>query len=64
MKKSTFIFLFPIFLFVFIFKTYSQENAGKEYVKKPKGTAILITGAAARIPQEAACLKPFITREC
>jgi predicted acylesterase/phospholipase RssA len=57
MKKSTFFFLFPIFLFVFVFKTYSQENTGKEYVKKSKGTAILITGAAARIPQEAALLE-------
>lgn len=57
MKKQSLAFLLSIFV-LFVFQT--SCNKTKQVPKQPEtssGTAILITGAAARIPQEAALLE-------
>lgn len=57
MKTQGLWFVTIAFLILPVFKTKSQSFSEKYFVKEPQGTAIIITGAAARIPQEAALLE-------
>lgn len=58
MKKNSLIsLLMPILFSANIFQTGAQNITAKVSARPPEGTAVLITGAAARIPQEAALLE-------
>ncbi|MBN2773919.1 MAG: patatin-like phospholipase family protein [Prolixibacteraceae bacterium] len=57
MKSFLFKFLLLILMFAASYKIYSQDFSTEQFKKPPQGTAIIITGAAARIPQEAALLE-------
>ena len=64
MKKITLPFILIILIAVFISFITTKDDTIKETVtSKPRnGTAIIMTGAAARIPQEAALLEELDKR--
>lgn len=62
MKPFCLSVLFVFFLFVGVKKSDSQEIQKTKFLREPEGTAILITGAAARIPQEAALLESLYSK--
>jgi len=62
MKTFCLSVLFVIFLFAGVKKSDSQKIQNTKYLREPEGTAILITGAAARIPQEAALLESLYNK--
>jgi predicted acylesterase/phospholipase RssA len=64
MKKAKIILviLLPVFLTVFLVKGKETIPDNKSSFKERSGTAIIMTGAAARIPQEAALLEELYKR--
>jgi hypothetical protein len=60
--KILFVLLFVVTMFFFVFPVKSENYTKEQVYSKRDGTAIIITGAAARIPQEAALLEEMYNR--